>query len=186
MSTTTSCLELLAVVGRDLADPHDRFRVVAVHVEDRRLDDLRHLRRIGRGARLARARGEADLVVDDDVDGAAGAGSRRAARARSVSEHVPWPASAASPWMQQPHDPLCGPCRVRIACLARTLAEHDRVDGLEVRRVGVSATGGCSCVRSSSHAVGRRAEVVLDVAGALHVAGWSVTPSLELGEDRLA
>ena len=41
-------LELLAIFGRDLRGEHDRLRIVAVHVEDRRLDHLGHVRRIRR------------------------------------------------------------------------------------------------------------------------------------------
>ncbi len=67
-------LEALAELGGDLGREGHRLRVVAVHVEDRRLDGLRHIRRIGRGAREARIGGEADLVVDDEMDRAAGAG----------------------------------------------------------------------------------------------------------------
>jgi hypothetical protein len=65
-------LELLAELDRDLAGEGHRFGIVAVDVEDRRLDALGDVRRIGRGARELRARREADLVVDDEVDAAAG------------------------------------------------------------------------------------------------------------------
>ena len=40
MSMTTGLLELLAELGRDLGDVDHRFRIVAVDVEDRRLDHL--------------------------------------------------------------------------------------------------------------------------------------------------
>ena len=59
--------------GRDLRGEHDRLGIVAVHVEDRRLDHLRHVGRVRRGTRIARIGGEADLVIDDEVDRAAGA-----------------------------------------------------------------------------------------------------------------
>ena len=42
-------------------------------MEDRRFDHFGDVRGVGRGARVGRHRGEADLVVDDDVDRAAGA-----------------------------------------------------------------------------------------------------------------
>ena len=66
-------LELAAVIVRELHDPDAGFGIVPVHVEDRALD---HLRDVGRvGARPARGRGrrEADVVVDNDVDGPTGA-----------------------------------------------------------------------------------------------------------------
>jgi hypothetical protein len=66
-------LELLPELGGDLGDMHDGFGIVAVHVEDGRLDHARHVRAIRRRARVARIGGEADLIVDDEVDRAAGA-----------------------------------------------------------------------------------------------------------------
>ena len=64
-------VELLPVVERDAQGPVGRLGVVAVDVEDGELRHARHVGRVdGRAPRLRR-RGEADLVVDDDVDGAA-------------------------------------------------------------------------------------------------------------------
>src|SRR5690606_35055208 len=66
-------LELHAVVDGQLGDEQHGLGVVAVHVQDRRLDHLRHVGGVLGGARVQRvAGGETDLVVDDDVDGAAG------------------------------------------------------------------------------------------------------------------
>lgn len=66
-------VELLAVRERQVGDAGHGLRVVAVHVEDRRLDRLRHVGRVHRRASGLRRRGEPDLVVDDEVHGAAGA-----------------------------------------------------------------------------------------------------------------
>ena len=49
------------------------FGVVGVDVKDRCLNLLGYVGRIGSKARLVGLRGVAELVVDDDVDGAAGA-----------------------------------------------------------------------------------------------------------------
>ena len=65
--------EALAELGGDLGDVNHGFRIVAVHVEDRRIDHLGDVGRVGRGAREAGRRGEADLIVDDEMDRAAGA-----------------------------------------------------------------------------------------------------------------
>ena len=89
-------VELLAELDRQLAAEGDRFGIVAVDVEDRRLDALGHVRRIGRGARELRAGGEADLVVDDEMDRAAGGVAGRPEKLRH-SQTMPWPAKAASP-----------------------------------------------------------------------------------------
>ena len=65
-------LEGLPVLDGEPGDVDHRLGVVAVDVEDRRLDHLRDVRGIGRGAKVAGRCGKADLVVDDEVDGAAG------------------------------------------------------------------------------------------------------------------
>src|SRR6185312_12193758 len=58
---------------RDARDMHHGFGIVAIDMEDRRLNLLRNLGAIGTAARIGRAGGEADLVVDDEMDRAAGA-----------------------------------------------------------------------------------------------------------------
>src|SRR3546814_7903741 len=80
-------LELLAELGGDLRHVGHRFRIVAVDVEDRCLHHLGRVRRIRRRARVGRIGGEADLVVDDDVDGAAGTVAAQLAERRS-EEHT--------------------------------------------------------------------------------------------------
>ena len=152
--------ELHPVVEGEAGDERDRLRVVPVHVEDRRLHELRDI-----GAEAARARvegiavGEADEVVDDDVDRPAGRVAPRLRQVEGLGDHplarergvavdedrqdlvargVP------APHLPRPHRAL-----------------HHRVDDLEVRRV------------EREHDVGRpalgldvrgEAEVVLDVA----------------------
>ena len=71
--------ELVAKFQGDLGHFHDRNRIFAIHMEDRRIDHLGDLRAILTRARVGRQGGEADLVVDDEVDGAAGAIARAAA-----------------------------------------------------------------------------------------------------------
>ena len=66
-------LKLLPEFGRHLGGEHDGFRIVAVDVENRRLDHLGDIGRIRRRPRVARIGGEADLIVDDEVHRAAGA-----------------------------------------------------------------------------------------------------------------
>ena len=66
-------VEALPVVERELGGEQARLGIVAVDVEDRRLDHLRDVGAVERAAHVARiGRREADLVVDDDVDRAAG------------------------------------------------------------------------------------------------------------------
>jgi len=70
-------LELLAEFERESGDIADGLGIVAVHVEDGRLDHLGDVGAIAAGAGFSGVGGEADLVVDDEVDGAAGAVARK-------------------------------------------------------------------------------------------------------------
>ena len=65
--------EALAELERENGSPVELHRLLAIHMQDRRFDHLRHVGRIGRRARVGRHRREADLVVDDKMDRAAGA-----------------------------------------------------------------------------------------------------------------
>ena len=66
-------LEVLAELEREPGAPGDRERVVSINVKNRRLDHFGDVGGIKRGAGVGGQRGEADLVIDDDVDRAAGA-----------------------------------------------------------------------------------------------------------------
>ena len=170
-------VELLPVVERDLAAQDDRFRIVAVDVQHRRLDHLDDVGAVERRARIARVgRGEADLVVDDDVDRAAGVVAARLRQRQRLHD-----------------DALAGERRVAVddhrqhrvafvvaapieARLHRAL-DH-RIDDLEVRRVERQAEVHRAARRRD---VAREALVVLDVARR-QVLGRRV---VELGEQVL-
>ena len=65
--------ELHAVVDGNLSDEQHRFWIVAIDVKDRRLNHSRDLGAVFRGPRIILPMGgKADLVVNDDVNGAAG------------------------------------------------------------------------------------------------------------------
>ena len=81
-------VEQLAELDRQLASESDRLRIVAVDVEDRRLDALGDIRRVRRGARKLRAGGKADLVVDDEMDRAAGRVAGQARKAQAFPHHA--------------------------------------------------------------------------------------------------
>ncbi len=81
-------VEFLPELDRDLGSEHHGFRIVAVDVEDRRVDHLRHVGRIGRRARIARIGGEADLVIDDEVQRAAGAIALQVGQAEAFGHHA--------------------------------------------------------------------------------------------------
>ena len=129
-------VELLPVFDRDLRAEHDRFRIVAVDVEDRRLDELGDVGRIGRGAGVARVGGEADLVVDDEMHRAAGAMAAQARKAETLGDHALARESRVAMDQQRQHlHPL--EKSLSWSCLARTLPSTtgstiSRCDGLAV------------------------------------------------------
>src|SRR3546814_20750587 len=55
-------VERLPEFGGDACHVGHRLRIVAVHMENRRLDDLGHIRAVGHGARVDRIGGEADEI----------------------------------------------------------------------------------------------------------------------------
>ena len=65
-------LEGLAVGESEFSDTEHCFGVVAVDMENRRLNGLRHIRGIHRGPRVVREGREADLVVHNDVNRSTG------------------------------------------------------------------------------------------------------------------
>jgi hypothetical protein len=127
-------LEGLAIVQRDLGAEQHRLRIVAVDVEHRRRDDLGDIRAVARGARVFRVvGGEAHLVVDHDVDGAA---DRVIARLRHLEQlHHHALAGEGRVAVDQDRHHL-GARGVLAARLARAHRTGDyRVDDLQVRGI---------------------------------------------------
>ena len=152
------------------------LRVLAVDVEDRHLDHLGDVGAIPGRSALARRGGEADLVVHDDVDRAAGlvAGELREVQrlgdqplageggvAVDQDRHAQPAVPVLEPPLLGPHPPL-----------------DDRVDRLQVARVGRQGQVDRLLVRRD--VIGREAQVILDVAVAGD--GLGQVP-LELVED---
>src|SRR5882757_6240481 len=81
-------VELLPVFDRHLGAENDSLRVIAIDVEDRRLDQLGDVGRIRRGTRIARISGEADLVVDNEMQGAAGPVAPQPREAEAFGYHA--------------------------------------------------------------------------------------------------
>ncbi len=65
-------LELLAIIECQSQNAHGGFGIVAVHMENRRLHHARDIGCIRRGTRIIRQRGETDLIVDHQMQRAAG------------------------------------------------------------------------------------------------------------------
>ena len=129
-------VEFLPELDRDLGREHHGFRIVAVHVEDRRVDHLRHVGRIGRGARIARIGGEADLVVDDEMQRAAGAVALQVGQGEAFGHHALARERRVAVHQHRQH----GNAHVRriavLVLLGAHLAEHDGIDDFQMRRVG--------------------------------------------------
>ena len=175
---TTSLLNVLAELVGELGHPDAGLGVVAVDVEDRRLDHPGDVGGVGRGARGARRGREADLVVDDDVDRAAGAVAAQLGQVERLGDDaLAGERRVAVHEQRQDGEVLAG--EVEPVLLGADDALEDRVDGLEVGRVGGEVDLGLAAVLGDELALG--AEVVLDVAGALD--GLGVLLALELAED---
>ena len=82
-------LEMLAEFHRQARRMHDGFGIVAVDVEHRGLDRLGDVGGIAREAAVAGIGRKADLVVDDDVDGPAGAVGFQFATGRASRRRCP-------------------------------------------------------------------------------------------------
>ena len=119
-----------------LAAKHHGFGIIAIHVEDRRLDHLGDVGGIGRGARIARLGGEADLIVDDEMDRAAGAMALEARKAEAFGDHALAGEGRVAMDQQRQHGRALVGVSVMLVLLGAHLAEHHRVDDLEMRRVG--------------------------------------------------
>ncbi|MNI15840.1 hypothetical protein D3C73_691460 [compost metagenome] len=152
--------ELQAVVQGQLGDEHHGFGVVAVDVEHRGFNHLDHVGAIQRRTRVTRVgRGEADLVVDDDVQRAARAVAAGLGQVQRFHHHALAGESRVAVHQHRQHGLAFG---VAAAFLASAHAAFDHgVDDFKVgrverqRQVDRAATGG---------QVGGEAVVVLHVA----------------------
>ncbi len=148
-------VELVAEIEGQARGEDHRLGVVAVHVEDRRVDHLADVGAVERRAAVQRvAGGEADLVVDDDVHRAAGRVAARLRHVEGLHDHALAGEGGVAVDQHRQH-----PLAVRVA--APVLAGAHRAldhgaDDLEVR--GVEAQ------RDVDDAAGR-----VDVAGEAHV-----------------
>ena len=173
--------ELLAVFGGHLGGEGHRFGIVAVGVEDRRLDHQGAVGGIGAGAAVARAGGEADLVVDDEVDRPAGAVALDAHQVEALGHHA-----LAGEGGVAVHQQAAGRGRAQGGVLAQgeglfgaRLAQHHRVDDLQVAGIGGQRQVDGVAVEG---AVRRGAQMVFHIARALDVRGQG-RAALELVED---
>src|SRR5436309_3325059 len=172
-------LEALAKADGEAGRLHRGLGVVAVHVEDGRLDDLGDVARVGGEAvRLGRRR-EADLVVDDDVHRAAGAVAVELREPEGLGHHT-LAGEGRVAVHEDGHDArVLGV--VQVLLLGTHHALDDRIDRLQVARVGGQRE--VDLPPTARGVVARVAEVVLDVAVAGRLLGEQAP--LELRDDHL-
>ena len=154
-------MELLPETEREARDKSDGERVVAVDVENRRLDHLRHVGRVFRRARVGGQRGESDLVVDDDVNGAANFVTRKLREIQHLGDHALTRKRRVAMDEQRQHfHPLLG---VQPDALLRPrFSEHDGIHRLEMAWVRCEADA--DFVARIRAALGIVAEVIFHVA----------------------
>jgi len=116
----------------ELGDHADGLGIVAVHVEDRGLDHLGDVGAVARRAGVAGIGGEADLVVDDEVDGAARAVAGELREVEGLGDDalageggVAVDEERAGPWTRLA-------CRRRMRWRARALPSTTGIHDLEV------------------------------------------------------
>ena len=153
--------EFLAVIEGDLRDSGHGERILRVDVENRRIDHFGHVGRVETGTRVGRERGETDLVVDDDVDGAAGFVTGELRHVENLG-HDPLPREGSIAVDEKREDFFAG---FGVAEDPLTRAGHaldDGIDGFEVARVRREADG--DFVAGGSLALGEISEVVFHIA----------------------
>ena len=129
-------VEFLPELDRDLGGEHHRFRIVAIHMEDRRVDHLGDVGRIRRGARVARIGGEADLVVDDEMQRTAGAIALQIGKAEALRHHALAGERRVAMHQHGQHRNAHVRRIAVLVLLGAHLAEHDGIDDLEMRGIG--------------------------------------------------
>ena len=178
-------LEALAIGERQPRRLDAGFRIVGVDVHDRDLEPARETARVRRAVNVLGTGGEPELVVDDDVNRAAGRIPRQPAQVQRLRDDaLPW--KRRVPMNQDRHAARRIEPRRTAAVHARARrARHpldDRIDRFEVARVRRHRDDEIHRRAALDRAVG--AGVVLDVARPRHVlAEVPRDRILELGED---
>ena len=156
----------LGAVGHRQADRGQRaLGIVGVHVDDRRVEALGDVARVPRRALLVRVRREADLVVRDDVERAAGRVAVEPHEVQGLRDD-PLAGEGRVPVDEERHrgGRIVAQLRLVEAGLQRARRpDDDRVDRLEVARVRREQHLDLAVLRQAD---ALRAVVVLHVAGA--------------------
>src|SRR5687767_3238286 len=179
--------EKILAESRPILDPesHDldaRGRVVGVDVDDRNLEAFREIARVVRRARVARIGSEADLIVHDDVQRAAGAESGESGKVERLRYYAFTGESRVSVHADRNDERFIALRRRAREHLSRTsYALEHRIHDLQVARIRDEHDIHFAAVRKLSFSAS--AEVVFHVSGfALGVRGGML--ALEFLEDR--
>jgi hypothetical protein len=157
-------VELLPERHRQPRRVHARLRVVAVDVEHRRLDRLGDVGRVRREPPLLRHGREADLVVDDDVDRAAGAPVRHLRQPQRLHDDAL--AGEGRVAVDQERHHARAAVVPHVILLRADDPLDDRIHQLQVARVERQRQVNLLAVHRP---VVRKAQVILDVPVSLHV-----------------
>ena len=169
-------LELLPKLDGQLRDVEAGVRIFAVDVEDRHFEHLGDVSAVARRSAVAGPSREADLIVDDDMDRAAGLVALKLREVERLGDET-LPRDGGVAVDQERHAQL--PLRIDAALLGPRPPFDDRVDRFEMARI--RRQGQVDLVSLCGDAIAGEAEVVLDVAVAHHRIGEIVF--VELGED---
>ncbi len=155
--------ELVPVGEREADRRQRRLGVIGVHVDDRNVEPLGEVARVPRRAPLRGIRGEADLVVGDDVQRpAGGVAVQRVEVERLGDDALPRERSVAVDEDRQGDGRVVDARPARAVGLLRTRqALDDRVDRLEMARVRCDRHLHVAGARLAGHG---RGEVVLHIA----------------------
>ena len=172
-------LKPLAELVGEAGDVGAGFRIVPVDVEDRGVDGAGDIGGVDGAAAVVGAGGEADLVVDDQMDGAAGGVAVELGHVERFGNNT-LAGEGGVAVDQQRNDAFA--LEVTEAILLGTDNAFDnRIDGFQVRRVGREADD--DFARGDRTADAGGAQVVLHIAGALRAALGGV--AFEFGENLL-
>src|SRR5699024_265995 len=128
-------VDRLTVVHGQFRHPVGRFGDVAVEVEHRSTDHLRDVGGVLRGATVFRRGRVADLVVDDQVHGAAGAVAAQFGQVQGFGDHT-LAREGGVAVQQDRQDAVTFLALVDDVLFGPGDALHHGVHGLQVRRVG--------------------------------------------------
>ena len=161
----------------EVGDSDDSLGIVAIDVEDRRLDHACDIGRVDARAAVSRGRREAHLVVDDHVHGAARAVALQLRQVERLRHHSL--AGECRVAVQEQREDVEGLVAWELILLGPDDAFEDGVDCLEVGGISGDVDQGFVTVEAAVGPTG--AQVVLHVARALH--RLLAVVALELRED---